>query len=304
VVTGGPPGVDLATRAEVAAWRTTVLRWGSRHRRQLPWRETRDPWWVLVSEVMLQQTQVSRVAGPWRAFVRRFPTPARCAAVAPAEVVRAWEGLGYNRRALFLHRAARAVVDRHGGTVPSDLDALRALPGVGDYTARAVQAFAFEQPAAVVDTNVGRVLARAVAGRPLAMAEAQALADHLVSRRRPWEHNQTMLDLGAVVCTTRAPSCPRCPLRHRCRWRVAGHPEPDPARATAGASRRQSTFEGSARQGRGRLVAALRAGPVPADQLAAAAGWPGDGERAQRVADQLVAEGLARRAARGGLELT
>lgn len=261
--------------------------------RDLPWRRTRDPWAVLVSETMLQQTQVARVLGPYRAFLDRFPTPAACAAASPGEVVRAWAGLGYNRRALHLHRAAVACVARHGGEVPVTLAELRALPGVGAYTARAVLAFAHEVAVGVVDTNVARVLARAVAGRALRPAEAQGLADRLVPPRRAWRHNQAMLDLGAHHCTARAPACATCPLRRRCRWHVGGCAAPDPAVGSAGTSRPQPAFAGSDRQGRGRLVSALRRAPVPVGALASAAGWPDDPARARRAAEGLVADGLA-----------
>jgi A/G-specific adenine glycosylase len=258
---------------------------------------------VLVSEVMLQQTQVSRVVGPWERFLERFPTPATCAAARPGAVVRAWEGLGYNRRALFVHRAAAALVARHDGVVPCDLAALQALPGIGPYTARAVMVFAFERPVAVLDTNVGRVLARAVAARPLSAPEAQALADRLVPRRGAWRHNQALLDVGAAHCTARSFDCTACPLRRTCRWRALGTPQPDPARGSAATSRPQGVFAGSARQGRGRLVAALRRGPLAAAAVATAAGWADDPARASRVADELVAEGMARRGRGGRLEL-
>jgi len=251
---------------------------------------TRDPWAVLVSEMMLQQTQVDRVVPRYHAFLARFPDPAACAAASTGDVIAAWAGLGYNRRAVYLHRAAVAVVERHGGRMPSTLAELSALPGVGPYTARAVLAFAFEQPVGVVDTNAARVLARAAAGRSLGGREAQAMAD-------AWEWNQAMLDLGAAHCTSRA-RCHGCPLLPAgtgggCAWAAAGYPEPDPAVGSAGVSGRQSPFGGSDRQGRGRLVAALRRGPVPMDRVAEAAGWPADAERAARVAARLVAEGLA-----------
>ncbi|MGH9082615.1 MAG: A/G-specific adenine glycosylase, partial [Acidimicrobiales bacterium] len=262
--------------------------------RELPWRATRDPWRVLVSETMLQQTQVARVVDRYAAFVARFPSAPACAGATAGEVVRAWSGLGYNRRAVQLHRAAVAVVERHGGRVPPDLAALRALPGVGPCTGRAVLAFAFESDVGVVDTNVARVLARAVAGRPLRPAEAQDLADRLVPAGRSWRHNQAMLDLGALRCTSRRPACAGCPLRRRCRWAGAGWPQPDPALGSAATSRPQGTFAGSDRQGRGRLVEALRHRPVAAAGLAVAAGWPDDPGRALRVADGLVTDGLAR----------
>lgn len=270
-----------------------LLRWGEAERRDLPWRATRDPWAVLVSEVMLQQTQVPRVVPRWHAFLARFPTLDACAAAPVADVVDEWAGLGYNRRAVALHRCAAACVARHGGELPDDLDALRALPGLGPYTARAVLAFAFERDVGVVDTNVGRVLARTL-GESLRPAAAQAAADAAVPAGSGWAWNQALFDLGAAVCATRAPACRECPVRRWCAWGRAGATDPDPAVGSAGVSGRQSRFEGSDRQGRGRLVDALRAdGEVPEDRLAAVAGWPQDVARARRVADGLVADGLA-----------
>ena len=265
-----------------------VLAWWAGDRRDLPWRRTRDPWAVLVSEVMLQQTQVDRVIPKWTAFLDRFPDPARCAAAPVRAVIDAWAGLGYNRRGVALHRCARVVVDEHDGRLPMDLAALLALPGIGPYTARAVLAFAGEQDVAVVDTNVARVLARQ-AGRPLRLVEVQADADALVPSGQGWAWNQAMLDLGATVCRARAPDCGRCPVATSCAWR--GGAGPDPAVGSAGVSGRQSRFEGSDRQGRGRLVDALRHGPV--SDVPTATGWPEDPERAERVAQTLVADGLA-----------
>jgi A/G-specific adenine glycosylase len=270
--------------------RRALLAWAGREGRDLPWRRTRDPWAVLVSEVMLQQTQVGRVVPCWERFMARFPTVAACAAAGAGEVVRAWSGLGYNRRAVALHAAAAATVDRHGGDLPADLDALLALPGVGPYTARAVLAFAFEADAAVVDVNAARVLARS-AGRPLGRAEAQRLADGLVPRGRAWAWNSAVLDLGATVCRRRQPRCGLCPVAGTCAWAAAGHPGPDPAGPTTPVPAR--AFAGSDREGRGRLVAALRRGPVARARAAAACGWPSDPERAARVVEDLVAEGLA-----------
>ena len=270
-----------------------LLDWGERVRRDLPWRRTRDPWAVLVSELMLQQTQVPRVVARYDEFLRRFPTPDDCATAAVGEVVRAWEGLGYNRRAVDLHRAAMQIVTRHGGRVPSDLDELLALPGVGAYTARAVLAFAFERDHGVVDTNAARFLARAVARRRLTAREAQELADALVPPGQGWAWNQAVLDLGATICTKRTPRCGACPIARSCAWARAGWPHPDPAVGSAGVPGRQSRFDGSDRQGRGRLVQALRTGPVGIDRVPDAAGWPDEPERARRIADGLVAEGLA-----------
>lgn len=275
----------------LAPEQAALLRWAAEAHRDLPWRRTRDPWAVLVSEAMLQQTQVARVVPRYHAFLERFPTPATCAAAAPGDVLTLWAGLGYNRRAVQLHRAAVAVVERHGGDVPADLDALLALPGVGPYTARAVLAFAFEADAAVVDTNVARVLARRT-GRRLTPREVQGAADGWLPAGSAWAWNQGLLDLGAGVCTARSPGCERCPVADGCTWWRAGRPAPDPATGSAGVSGPQSRFEGSDRQGRGRLVDALRAGPVADAELARAMGWPGDQARAERVADGLVREGL------------
>ncbi len=261
--------------------------------RPFPWRETRDPWAVLVSEVMLQQTQARRVVAPYLRFLARFPTVSACAEAGLGPVLEAWAGLGYNRRARSLHRAARAIVDLHGGVVPAELRALRGLPGVGAYTARAVLVFAYEQHQAVVDVNVARVLTRAVAGEALTPGAVQTLADSLVPRGDPWQWNQALMEIGAVVCTARVPACGRCPLARRCVWINTGDTTPDPAPAPS----RQTRFEGSDRQGRGRLVDALRSGPVPPSRLGAVCGWPEDRERARRVADGLVADGLARRGA-------
>jgi A/G-specific adenine glycosylase len=270
-----------------------LLAWTEGRRRDLPWRRTRDPWAVLVSELMLQQTQVARVASRWPDFLERFPTPAACAAAPPGDVIRAWAGLGYNRRALNLHRAATAMVQRHGGAVPSGLPDLLALPGVGPYTARAVQAFAFEVDVGLVEVNSARVLARAHAGRPLTAREAQAMADSLVPAGKGWVWNSAMLDLGATVCTGADPACHVCPIAADCAWRAAGRAGPDPSVGTAGVGARQVPFAGSDRQGRGRLVAALRRGPVAVVDLPRAMGWPGEPQRARRIADALVSEGLA-----------
>ena len=236
---------------------------------------------MLVSELMLQQTQVARVVPKYSAFLAAFPTPAVCAAAPAGDVVRAWAGLGYNRRALNLHRCAVAVVERHGGSLPSTLAELLVLPGIGPYTARAVLAFAFGEDVGVIDVNARRVLARAFASFD------QSSADALVPPGCGWAWNSAVLDLGATICTSRAPKCGRCPMAAECAWRAAGGEDPFVPSA------RQSTFEGSDRQGRGRLVDALRLGPVPLGDLAAVMGWPDDRDRAARVADTLVGEGLA-----------
>ncbi len=268
-----------------------LLAWGEQSWRDLPWRRTRDPWAILVSEVMLQQTQVDRVVPRYHRFLERFPTPTSCAAAPVADVVREWSGLGYNRRAVSLHSAAVVVVEQHAGLLPDDLASLLTLPGVGPYTARAVLAFAFERDVAVVDTNVGRILARR-AGRRLTPRQVQAAADALVPTGRGWAWNQTMLDLGATVCGPRDPGCGRCPVADGCAWR--SDPErPDPATGSAAVSGGQSRFDGSDRQGGAALVRALTSGPVRSAVLAAAMGWPDDPERARRVAATVVAQGLA-----------
>lgn len=243
-------------------------------------------------EVMAQQTQVVRVQERWSPFLERFPTPAACAAAPVSEVVRWWSGLGYNRRAANLHRCATEVVARHAGQLPDTLTELLALPGIGPYTARAVLAFAFESDHAVVDTNTARVLARWEARR-LTAREVQAAADAALPAGDAWAWNQAMLDLGAAVCSRRAPQCGGCPVSERCGWASAGWPMPDPADGSSGVSVGQSRFEGSDRQGRGRLVEALRLGPVALRDAASVAGWPGDPGRAQRAVAGLVADGLA-----------
>jgi A/G-specific adenine glycosylase len=281
----------------------SLLEWSAETRRDLPWRRTRDPWAILVSELMLQQTQVARVVPRYEAFLDRFPTAMVCAAATVGEVITMWSGLGYNRRAVNLHRCATVVVSSHGGSLPDSLDALLALPGVGPYTARAVLAFAFERDVAVVDTNVGRVLAR-WEGRPLSARDVQARADAIAPVGQGWAWNQAMLDLGATVCGKRSPGCDRCPVTRWCAWHEAGCPAPDPAVGSAAVAGGQSPFEGSDRQGRGRLVDELRrSGTVAASRLAIACGWPDDPSRARAAADSLVADGLAAWSPTGSLTL-
>jgi len=236
---------------------------------------------------MLQQTQVSRVEDRWERFLRRFPDPSTCATAPPAELLREWAGLGYNRRALMLHQAATAIRDGHGGTVPSDLSALVALPGVGPYTARAVRAFAFEAEAAPVDTNIGRVLAR-VGGQRLGTADAQRLADSLVPVDAVWRWNQGIMELGARVCVKRAPACGDCPVAANCRWKGSG---PDPAEGSAAVSRPQAPFAGSDRQLRGRVIDVLRDGRRSFDEVVRAMSTD-DEARGGRIVGRLLTEGL------------
>jgi A/G-specific adenine glycosylase len=269
---------------------STLLRWADGHLRDLPWRRSRDPWAILVAETMLQQTQVARVQDRWERFLSRFPDPRTCADAAPAELLREWAGLGYNRRALMLHRAATTIRDEHDGAVPEELVALVGLPGVGPYTARAVRAFAFEAEAAPVDTNIGRVLAR-LGGQRLALGDAQRLADSLVPGDAVWRWNQGLMELGAVLCTKRSPSCVTCPVAEHCRWRGVG---PDPADGSAAVSRPQAAFAGSDRQLRGRVIDALRAGRRSLEEIDEVMSIA-DEARRRRILDGLAAEGLIER---------
>ncbi|NUU05740.1 A/G-specific adenine glycosylase [Leifsonia sp. C5G2] len=272
----------------------TVVAWYQENRRDLPWR--RDgftPWGTLVSEFMLQQTPVSRVIPRLEEWLSRWPTPADLASVPPGEAVRAWKSLGYPRRALWLHAAAVTITERHGGVVPDDVDALLALPGVGDYTARAVAAFAYGERHPVVDTNIRRVIARTVDGQaepgPPSTRRDLAAMEALLPEERDAAaaFNAGMMELGAIVCVARTPRCDSCPLSDRCRWRQAGYPEYEGP--TKG---RQKRYEGSDRQARGRILAELRAShtPVPAGELAAV--WP-DREQGERALQGLVKDGLA-----------
>ena len=266
-----------------------VLEWGRANLRELPWRATREPWPVLVSEVMAQQTPIDRVVPKWRAFLSAWPDPAACASAELSEVLAMWSGLGYPRRARDLHASATVIVEQHGGGVPADRDALLALPGVGPYTAAAVMAFAFEADVAVVDTNVARVLAR-VAGRRLGAAEARRSAADLVPSGQGWWWNQTLMEIGARCCRPRSPRCEGCPLAPGCEWFSAGRPDPDPAVGSALVSGRQERFEGSNRQVRGRVMAELVDGPVPLDELVARLGV--DAARARQVVEGLVDDRL------------
>ncbi|NED94985.1 A/G-specific adenine glycosylase [Phytoactinopolyspora alkaliphila] len=268
-----------------------VLTWYSTHARDLPWRSAdRTPWGVLVSEIMLQQTPVARVEPVWRAWIERWPEPASLAADEPGEAIRAWGRLGYPRRALRLHAAAGAIVERHDGRVPSSYDALIALPGIGEYTAAAVASFAFGQRHTVLDTNVRRVLARVVDGRQYppastTAAERRAALDLLPEAAIAPTWSVAVMELGALVCTARSPRCEECPLRATCAWRHAGSPPHD------GPPRRAQAWAGTDRQVRGRLMAVLREaeGPVPKARLDET--WP-DAVQRERALDGLVADGL------------
>jgi A/G-specific adenine glycosylase len=269
-----------------------LLAWYRRTARDLPWRAPGfGAWGVLVSEFMLQQTPVARVVPLLEAWLERWPTPAALADAPPADAVRAWANLGYPRRALWLHRAAVQIRDRHDGVVPRDVDALLALTGVGDYTARAVAVFAYGDRHPVVDTNTRRVLARAVAGRsqpgPPARGDLAAMAAILPPDDADAAVvNAAAMELGAVVCTARAPRCAQCPIAERCAWRSAGFPD------TGDERRRQARYEGSDRQARGAILRALRdAEEAAVPQHDVAPDWPDPIQR-DRAIDSLVADGL------------
>ncbi|HRC41547.1 MAG TPA: A/G-specific adenine glycosylase [Tetrasphaera sp.] len=269
-----------------------VLAWYAVAGRDLPWRRADcSPWGVFVSEIMAQQTPIARILAPWAAWVTRWPTPTDLAGDPVAEAIKAWDRLGYPRRAVRLHAAARVMVERHAGAVPSDPDDLRALPGVGDYTAAAVSSFAFGNPLVVIDTNVRRVLARIALGRGQAMPTLTAAERRLAATWLPAEPetanrwNVAAMELGALVCTARAPQCTICPARELCRWRAAGYPAYD------GPVARPQGYAGTDRQLRGQIMALVRSagdqGVTPA-QLAEV----GEAERVARLAGQLCAEGL------------
>jgi A/G-specific adenine glycosylase len=209
---------------DVGAFQASVLGWYARKGRRLPFRGTSDPYLVLVSEAILQQTQVSRGGPAWQAFVARFPTVTALAAATPADVLRAWQGLGYNRRAINLQRAARVVVDELCGRFPTEVAELERLPGVGPYTARAVASIAYDQPVGAVDTNVRRVIGRVFAGHASALApgDLQAIADRLASVDRPPDWTHALIDLGATVCRPRDPRCAECPVRAMCHFACDG----------------------------------------------------------------------------------
>ena len=283
-----------AASAPPLPFAAAVIDWFHANRRDLPWR--RDgftAWGTLVSEFMLQQTPVSRVIPHLEEWLARWPTPADLAAVPPGEAVRAWKSLGYPRRALWLHACAVAITDEYGGVVPDDVDALLALPGIGDYTARAVAVFAYGGRHPVVDTNIRRVIARAVegdaeSGPPSArrdLAAMESLLPH--DRAASVAFNAGMMELGAIVCTAKSPRCDACPIKDACAWRASGYPVYDgPKKAV------QKKYEGSDRQVRGLIMAELRSThrPVTASEIETL--WPDAAQRDRALAG-LLADGLA-----------
>lgn len=268
----------------------TLLRWFDEHERPLPWRSS-TPWGVLVSEFMLQQTPVDRVLPLWPVWMARWPTPGDLASAPLADALRAWGRLGYPRRAQRLHQTAMIITERHGGAVPDDMAALRELPGIGDYTAAAVLAFAYDRRSIVLDTNVRRVLSRTLVGEGQApphitTAERQRAAELWpTTHRRSARWSAAVMEFGALVCTARRPSCGTCPVRRSCAWTAAGQP------ASPHTGRRQAEYVGSDRQVRGRILAVLRDshGPVPGSAIEAA--WL-DADQRARALDGLVSDGL------------
>ena len=265
-----------------------LIEWGSASLRDLPWRRTSNAWHVLVSEVMLQQTSVARVLPKYEAFIESFPTPAHLASAPLGEALQLWSGLGYPRRCRNLRDAAQVIHESYNGELPNTLDELLALPGIGQYTARAVLAFAYRHDVAVVDVNVSRVLSR-LEGMPMKSRALQDLADSLVPAGLGWEWNQVMMDFGARHCTIRTPQCSTCPVRKQCRWAGVGD---DPAPSSAGASKPQARFEGSDRQARGRALRAAGRGARSQSELIESMGLEDAPERAIRLLTALVDEGL------------
>ena len=254
-----------------------------------------------MAEVLLQQTQAPRIAERYAALLSDFSTPDATVALGKAGVLIRWTGLGYNARAVRLFMAATMIVQRFGGEVPSTSEDLLSLPGIGPYTAAAIEVFAYERDRAVYDTNVARVIARAALGASTTSAKGWEVAERMVPPKRGWSYNQAVLDLGATICTARNPRCERCPVATLCQWRRAGYPDPDPARRTAGTSRPQGTFKGSAREARGNVVEVLRSGKKSIEELIAAVD-PTNEARVQRAVEGLVRDGMVR-VTRSGVSL-
>ena len=262
-----PPSV---LQASVQRLHADLAAWYAAHGRDLPWRHTRDHYAILVAEVMLQQTQVDRVAPKYLAFMEAFPTLGSLAAASPGDVIRAWASLGYNVRAVRLHSLARLVVREHAGRLPRTEEGLRRLPGVGPYTAAAVACFAFRVATAVLDTNIYRVVSRVAFGvRPPSRGEIEAVARKLVPAGDPAAWHQALMDVGATICSVRAPRCPECPLRSTCRaapqlqdGRHGDGRHRRLAQASVPYSAKQPPFAGSTRFYRGRIIDALRGLPL------------------------------------------
>jgi A/G-specific adenine glycosylase len=281
---------------------TELLRWYEHEQRDLPWRRPGvSPWQVLVSEFMLQQTPVARVEPIWLAWVARWPTPSATAAASAADVLRAWGKLGYPRRAKRLHECALAIAGEHGDVVPSDVETLLSLPGIGAYTARAVACFAYGQRVPVVDTNVRRVVARAVHGRADATASTSPrdltdVAVLLPGGADAPRFSVALMELGATVCTARSPRCGICPLSV-CAWRTAGFP------AATTRARRAQRYAGTDRQVRGRLLDVLRGNDSPVTRAELDVAWLADTAQRDRALDSLLVDGLVEQTADGRFAL-
>lgn len=277
--------------------------WFSSHGRELPWRIPGTPaWHILISEVMLQQTPVARVLPIWREWTLRWPTPSAMAAASPAEVLRAWGKLGYPRRALRLHECARVLAERHDDDVPTDVETLLGLPGVGAYTARAIACFAYGQRVPVVDINVRRVIARTVHGKgdPGPASTTRDMADVAellpADQGRAAHFSAALMEFGALICTARKPDCGSCPLPE-CAWRTAGFPTYD------GPKRPTQRFEGTDRQARGRLLDVLRGASGPVARASLDLAWTVDPGQRDRALDSLLVDGLIEQTADGRFAL-
>ncbi len=272
---------------------TALLQWGSGELRDLPWRRASDPWPILVSEVMLQQTSVARVQEKYELFVAAFPTAQTLAQAPLGRALELWQGLGYPRRCRNLRAAATVISEQHGGNVPDELDDLLALPGVGPYTARAVLAFAFRREVGVVDVNVSRVFSR-IQGKSLTAGALQQMADSLVPQQLSWEWNQVLMELGGRVCVARSPKCTECPVYRWCAYgsRPEDAGKDDPARLSAGVSKPQPKFKGSDRQLRGQVLKLVLQDEQPLDFVIAGMGMQHDQDRAHHIINSLVNEGL------------
>lgn len=279
-----------------------IIDWYDRSRRDLPWRAPGvSAWQILVSEFMLQQTPVARVLAIWPDWVQRWPTASATAAASAADVLRAWGKLGYPRRAKRLHECATVIARDHGDVVPDDVETLLTLPGIGSYTARAIACFAYGRPVPVVDTNVRRVVARAVhgladAGAPSATRDHADVSALLPDDERAPRFSVALMELGAIVCTARAPRCGLCPL-DRCAWRRAGYA---PAQ---GPARRVQAYAGTDRQVRGRLLDILRANDSPVTRSELDVAWLTDSQQRERALDSLLADGLVTRTVDGRFAL-
>lgn len=293
-----PPRQTRRPSAQRAAIQAKVLRWFDAHARAFPWRQHREPYATMVAEVMLQQTQTGRVGPSYAAFLEHFPTVEHLAHAPAMDVIRMWKGLGYNRRAVDLQRAAQMIVADHGGEFPADPKALKRLPGIGEYSAAAIACFAFDAQVPVIDVNVARVLSRSALGKDAEQVDRTRIADTAtawVPDGDAYRWNQALMDIGAMFCRAEKPLCQQCPLKTSCRYKAAGR------NARPAAPRmKQGTFEGSRRQKRGNIIDTLRDAASSGITLAALARaiHPGETERnlgwLVELLDGLEKDGLVR----------